>query len=472
MHIEHVLIIEDDKDAAIFVEEALYELSYKADSVGGLTDGRKALAQGHHDLVLLDIHLPDGEGIELLREAQGAASSPAFIVMSGSATIETAIEAMRLGAVDYLLKPFNLSQLEIAVRRAESWGRLRAENAYLRGEVNVGTEMVGSSPSMQKLRNLIQQVGPTQATVLIHGESGTGKELVARAIREASPRKHQSYIRLNCAAIPENLIESELFGHEKGAFTGASGKRYGRFEMADGGTLLLDEISEIPISLQSKLLRVLQEREFERLGGNRTVKVDVRVLATTNRNLREEVRAGRFREDLYFRLNVVPVLVPPLREREGDVDLLVDFFLRVFSEKYVKPGPMLSPGTRETLRKSVWPGNVRELQNCIERAVILTDSSRQFALTDFGLAERIGDEGIVPPEAEEDLSLDQLERRYVEKALKRTRGHVTRAAGLLGISVRALHYKLAKTRQDGNGGPQIMPDTDQSGKSAPVTRPE
>jgi DNA-binding NtrC family response regulator len=454
VRIERVLIVEDNKEAAECVAEFLDVTGYKSDTVASLKQAKEALAAQAYDLVLLDIRLPDGDGINLLKEVREEGNSAAFIVMSGHATLEVAIESMRAGAIDYLIKPFNPSQLEIAVQRAESWTRLKAENAYLRGDEEKERQVIiGEGESMIHVRRLIQQVAPTDATVLIHGESGTGKELVAGAIQAMSPRRDQAYVRLNCAAIPENLMESEFFGHEKGAFTGALQKRRGRFEMADRGTLLLDEIAEIPLPLQAKLLRVLQEQEFERVGGGDTVKVDVRVLASTNRNLKEAVKKGEFREDLYFRLNVVPIQVPPLRERKSDIDLLINFFLATFARRYNKPVPTLSDEAWTALRNNPWPGNVRELQNCVERAVILSDPSRPFTARDFAMAETelTSDR---PAEAnrintdDEDLSLDHLEKLYVEKALKRTGGNVTHAAGLLGISVRTLHYKLAQARAE------------------------
>lgn len=448
MHVERLLIIEDEPDAALLLSEILSELGYKSETASSLKSARSLMMDRHFDLVLLDVHLPDGDGLSLLREYHETAHQTAFIVTSGRAELQLAIEALRLGAVDYLLKPFNTSQLEIAVTRAWNWCRLRIENAFLRSEGEYNSGIVGVSAALQSVHHLIRQVGPTQATVLIHGESGTGKELVAQAIQEISPRRHQPYIRINCAAIPENLIESELFGHEKGAFTGATSKRRGRFEMADRGTLLLDEISEISMALQAKLLRVLQEREFERVGGGNTIPVDVRVIATTNLDLKEQVKKGLFREDLFFRLNVVPIYLPPLRERKGDIDLLTDLFLKLFSERYSKQVPVLAPGTREVLRKAPWPGNVRELQNTIERAVILSDGSRGLLPQDFGLSEGVGKGQLEEKSCDglEDLCLDRVEQRYIEKALKRTGGNVTQAASLLGLSVRALHYKMSRQR--------------------------
>ena len=330
MHIERILILEDEKNFSDIIASILSDLGYTVDTVTTIQRARDFLQRTPYDLALMDVNLPDGSSIEILRDLSGKKEAPFFISMSGQATLETAIEAMRLGASTYLIKPFTATQLEVALGQLEKWKRLSVETEYhrRRESSNGRTEkIIGNSPATQQLKQLIQQVGPSDATVLIHGESGTGKELVASALVAASSRCNQPYIKLNCTAISENLIESEFFGHEKGAFTGAVSKRIGRFEMAEGGTLLLDEISELPLTLQAKLLRVLQEREFERVGGHHTLRVNVRVLASTNRNLQAFVKEGRFREDLFYRLNVVPINVLPLRHRQEDIGVLLDRFL-------------------------------------------------------------------------------------------------------------------------------------------------
>ncbi len=454
MHIERILILEDTPEVASLTAEVLKNLNYTAQTVGTLQEARNALKATHYDLILVDVRLPDGSGIDLLRELQTEKSPPLQIMMSGYGTIESATEAMRLGAADYLVKPFTNDQLEVAVQRAESWKRLAAENIYLRNQANEPRSdmtLIGKSPAMQEVHNLVRQIGPTNATVLIHGESGTGKELVAQALFKSSPRNNHPFIKLNCAAIPENLIESELFGHEKGSFTGALNKRLGRFELADKGTLLLDEISEIPLSLQVKLLRVLQEREFERVGGNRTLSVDVRILATTNRDLKAAVGRGTFREDLFYRLNVVPIHLQPLRERPGDIELILEHFLKHFAVLHGKSIPQVPPETRQAIAKAPWHGNVRELQNSIERAVILSDPTRPLQPIDFSLVVEHQISIHLGSVSSEDLSIDVMEKRLIKMALEKTHGNRTQAAKLLGISLRTLQYKLQEEAVEKKG---------------------
>jgi DNA-binding NtrC family response regulator len=299
---------------------------------------------------------------------------PLVVVITGYGTIESAVECMRKGAFDYVVKPCSMDEIEVIIKKAEAFSQLVKVNRYFSNEQTTTTEIIGDSPVMKQLRTMIKKVAATEATVLITGENGTGKELVAGELYRLSPRANQPFIKVNCAAISETLIESEFFGHEKGAFTGAAQRREGRFELANNGTILLDEIGEIPPRLQAKLLRVLQEREFERVGGNRTIKVDVRVLATTNRNLLREVQKGNFREDLYYRLNVFPIEVPPLRERGPDIALIAQSFLERFARKHgLKKSPGFSKSAMDLIMRHNWPGNVRELQNTIERAVILSD---------------------------------------------------------------------------------------------------
>src|SRR5687767_13860211 len=323
--------------------------------------------------MIVDVRLPDGNGIDLLKQLQSRPAKPLIVMVSGFGTVDLAVECMSNGAFTFLTKPFSPEQLAVTLKKAEEHTQLVKVNQYLSHaeDEESGYELIGQSQPMEQLRQLIRKVARTQATVLIQGESGTGKELVARALYRQSPRTNAPFIKVNCAAIPENLIESEFFGHEKGAFTGALNKREGRFELAHGGTILLDEISEISPQVQAKLLRVLQEREFERVGGNRSIKVDVRVIATTNRNLEESVERKEFRQDLYFRLNVVPILVAPLRERKSDIPMLADQFRQRFARKHGVDVLGISQSCLAALQEHSWPGNVRELQNVIERAVIL-----------------------------------------------------------------------------------------------------
>jgi DNA-binding NtrC family response regulator len=393
------------------------------------------------------------------------------VITTGFGSVESAVDCMRGGAFDYLIKPFSSDQIEVTLRKAEEFGQLLRVNRYLSHEDNedTGFELVGKSPAMEALRQLIRKVAPTQATVMIQGESGTGKELVARALYRQSPRANAPFIKVNCAAIPENLIESEFFGHEKGAFTGAVTKREGRFELAHGGTILLDEVSEVSSQVQAKLLRVLQERELERVGGNRTIKVDVRVIATTNRNLEQSVQRKEFRQDLFFRLNVVPIQVPPLRERRADIPELAEQFMHRFIRKHGVRVNGISDACLVALRAHDWPGNVRELQNVIERAVILCGDGGCLETEHLGLVPRVPTDSVVvdgpmasaasagavavpvPVPASENgspvephglLSLAELEKVQILKALERTGGNRTHAAKLLGISIRTLRNKL------------------------------
>ncbi len=336
MPIEKIVVVEDDLIVRKNLEQQLRQRHYDVAAVGTLAAAREYLAKDYFDLVFTDVRLPDGEGTDLLRELQARPQKPLVVVMTAFGTAEFAVKCLREGAFDYLFKPFSNDQLVFTLKKAEEFTHLVKVTTYLSHDEgdDGGYMLLGRSPVMEQLRGLIRRVARTQATVLIQGESGTGKELVARAIYRESPRADAPFIRVNCAAIPENLIESEFFGHEKGAFTGALNKREGRFELAHTGTILLDEISEISPAVQAKLLRVLQERELERVGGNRTLKVDVRVLATTNRNLEQSVERKEFRQDLFFRLNVVPMLVPPLREHREDIPLLAEQFLRRFARKH------------------------------------------------------------------------------------------------------------------------------------------
>ena len=377
MPIEKIVVLEDDLIVQKNLEQQLRQRRYEVSCATTLAAAQELLSRDTVDLLFVDIRLPDGEGTELLRELQDRPQKPLVVMTTGFASVESAVECMRAGAFDYLIKPFSSSQLEMTLKKAEDYSRLVRVNRYLSLEENdeTGHELLGRSQVMQPLRQLIRKVAPTLATVLIQGESGTGKELVARALYRLSPRVSGPFIKINCAAVPENLIESEFFGHEKGAFTGAMTKREGRFELAHGGTILLDEISEISPQVQAKLLRVLQERELERVGGNRTLKVDVRVIATTNRNLDQCVQRKEFRQDLFFRLNVVPIHIPPLRERKEDIPELSERFMHRFARKHGVRVKGISDHCLAALLEHYWPGNVRELQNVLERAVILCGDS-------------------------------------------------------------------------------------------------
>src|SRR3954454_5523214 len=373
MPIEKIIVLEDDLVVRKNLEQQLRYKRYDVASANTLAAAQELLNKDNFDLMIVDVRLPDGEGTELLKQLQSRPVKPLVVMISGFGTVDLAVECMRNGAFTFLTKPFSPEQLAVTLKKAEEHTQLVKVNQFLSHaeDEESGYELLGHSKAIEQLRQLIRKVARTQATVLIQGESGTGKELVARALYRESPRADAPFIKVNCAAIPENLIESEFFGHEKGAFTGALAKREGRFELAHGGTILLDEVSEVSPQVQAKLLRVLQERELERVGGNRTIKVDVRVIATTNRNLEQSVEKKEFRQDLFFRLNVVPILVPPLRERREDVPYLTDQFMHRMARKHGVRVSGISPGCMAALMAHSWPGNVRELQNVVERAVIL-----------------------------------------------------------------------------------------------------
>jgi len=470
MPIEKIIVLEDDQIVRKNLESQLRQRRYDVAATGTIAGAHEYLAKDTFDLIFVDVRLPDGEGTELLRELQNRPQKPLVVMITGFGSVESAVECMRNGAFDYMLKPFSNDQLEVTLKKAENFSQLLKVNQYFsQGEEDEGYELLGNSKAMQNLRLLIRKVAPTQATVLITGESGTGKELVARALYRQSQRTSGPFIKLNCAAVPENLIESEFFGHEKGAFTGALNKREGRFELAHNGTILLDEISEISPQIQAKLLRVLQERELERVGGNRTIKVDVRVIATTNRHLEESVERKEFRQDLFFRLNVVPVAVPPLRERKDDVPLLSQQFMQRFSRKHGVRAKGISDNCLAVLTAHHWPGNVRELQNVIERAVILCGDGGLLEPEHLGFSARPAPvSGAAASPAQIDgveaasgasgngvISLAELERQHILAALQQTSQNRTHAAKLLGISVRTLRNKLSEygvNQKDEGGG--------------------
>jgi DNA-binding NtrC family response regulator len=455
MPIEKVIVLEDDQIVRKNLENCLRRRRYDVASVSTIAAAQDCLAKDNFDVIFLDVRLPDGDGTDLLKLLQSRPQRPLAIVTTGFGSVESAVECMKNGAFDYLIKPFSNEQIEVTLRKAEEFTQILKVNQYLsRENEETGQELLGQSSAMNDLRQLIRKVARTQATVLIQGESGTGKELVARALYRESPRANAPFIKLNCAAIPENLIESEFFGHEKGAFTGALNKREGRFELAHGGTILLDEISEISPNVQAKVLRVLQERELERVGGNRTIKVDVRVIATTNRNLEISVEKKEFRQDLFFRLNVVPIPVPPLRERREDVPFLAEDFMRRFSRKHGVQVRGFSEEALKVLTGHNWPGNVRELQNVIERAVILTNEGGVIQPEQLGItkASALSAAPTTGPVASTQSSpgavadgtptLAEIEKRHIIVTLDQCKGNRTQAAKLLGVSIRTLRNKL------------------------------
>lgn len=399
---------------------------------------------GNYDFIICDIRMPGMDGIQFLGEIQNRDLSSIVIMISAYGTVDTSIEAIKSGADDYINKPINSEELVLRMRMAEERKRLRKENLYLRKELGKqkGFEaIVFVSGKVQEVVNFAKKISEYKTTVLITGESGTGKELIARAIHTSSPRKDKPFVAVNCAAIPESLLESELFGYAKGAFSGASNTKRGLFEEAHGGTLFLDEIGEFPNHLQSKLLRVLQEAEIRRLGDTKTIKVDVRIIAATSRDLGQDVIQGTFREDLFYRINILPVHIPPLRERKEDISVLVEHFIEKYNEKlgcYIKG---VSPGVMSELHEYPWHGNVRELENIIERAMILTDSDFIHRI-DLGLRGNDLEDSALSDSLSLNEAWHRLEKAYIEKALSQTGGNRTQAAKLLGLSRRALLYKL------------------------------
>jgi DNA-binding NtrC family response regulator len=454
MSIEKIVVVEDDLIIRKNLENQLRQRRYDVASVSTIADAQEYLSKDNFDVVFLDVRLPDGDGTDLLKSIQLRPQKPLVVMTTGFGSVESAVECMKNGAFDYLIKPFSAEQIEVVLKKAEEFTQLLRVNRYLNQEAQESdSALLGQSPAMETLRQLVRKVARTLATVLIQGESGTGKELVARALHRESPRSNAPFIRVNCAAVPENLIESEFFGHEKGAFTGALTKREGRFELAHGGTILLDEISEILPSVQAKLLRVLQERELERVGGSRTIKVDVRVIATTNRHLEQSVQKKEFREDLFFRLNVVPIHVPALRDRQEDVVFLAEEFMKRFTRKHgIRVGGFSDKAVR-VLKAHHWPGNVRELQNVIERAVILCGDSEMLEPDHLGLAISVPDSAPAPAAvststaapvngSEEFIDMAEMEKRHILNALDRCNGNRTHAAKMLKISIRTLRNKL------------------------------
>ena len=443
-----ILVVDDDagvRESFRLILEDHYDVLDVADGPQALD----TLRSSQVDLVLLDIRLPDMDGIEVLERMKAIDDGVEVILVTAVKTVRTAVAAMKLGAFDYLTKPFEEDELLQLVRRALDTRSLEREVAFLRAErarAQDAEEIVGQHPTMQKLHRTIAQVARTTATVLISGQSGTGKELIARAIHGQGPRRDKPFVAVNPAAIAESLIESELFGHERGAFTGAHARKLGKLELAQGGTLFLDEIGTLRAELQAKLLRVLQEREIERVGGTRSIKIDVRVVAATNVDLKEAVRSGTFREDLYYRLNVVPIEVPPLCERITDVPLLVDHFLRRYSREFNKRVDALSRDALAALKEYRWPGNVRELENVIERCVVLTEGP-VVQLNDLPLDVLLPDHRLEVRQAERlplKQAAEQFERQVVLRIMERVKGNQSEAARILGVHRNSLKRMLAR----------------------------
>jgi DNA-binding NtrC family response regulator len=445
-----VLVVDDEKDMVDLIATTLKKDNY---SVHSASDGNKAIEKirgNHYDLVITDLKMPKVSGMDILREAKRVSADTNVIMITGYATISSAVEAMKQGAFDYIPKPFSKDELNIVAKKVFEFKRLVEENQHLHKELAGKYDfhnILGESSPMLNVFETIEMVAQSNSTVLVQGESGTGKELVARAIHYSSPRQEYPFVKLNCAAVPEGLMESELFGHEKGAFTGAIRKTKGRFERADRGTLLFDEISEMSYNLQAKLLRVLQEREFERVGDGVTQRVDVRIIATTNRNLKEEVVEKRFREDLFYRLNVVPIYLPPLRERKGDIPLLVENFLHRFCYDNGVELKAIKKGGMKVLMERDWPGNVRELEHTIERAVVLSREEEikpALLLPEEGPGSSDGLDRFMSA----GISIDEMEQQLIMRTLEREDGNKTKTAKVLGISVRTLRNKLNRYKKE------------------------
>src|SRR5687768_9256178 len=454
------MIVDDEEAARYGMRRALTTFGYNISEAGSAEAARALLKQHEPDLLLLDVNLPGMSGLDFLRELKTAnGNAPLVIIITAHGSERLAVEAVKAGAYDYLAKPFELDDLRLVVKNAAETLSLRRENLSLRQRIETEKAqrgaLLGNSAGMQRVRDIIEKVAETDATVLVRGESGTGKELVAREIHERnSVRSEGAFVAVNCAALPSELIESELFGHEKGAFTGAAARRQGKFEQANGGTLFLDEIGDMSANVQAKLLRALEERRIERLGGNESIPVDVRIVSATHRPLEQEIAAGNFRADLFYRLQVVTIEIPPLRERREDIPLLAETFARAAAEHFELPARTIGQSTLRRLVEYNWPGNVRELKNTMDRAVIMADgdelSSRDLPAEIGAGSPQIatsgsdGDDGglRVPFTADFREDRREFERRYISRCLEHTQGNVTRAAEILGMHRQSLQHKL------------------------------
>jgi two-component system response regulator AtoC len=442
------LVVDDEHKMRRVLQILLERMHVGSVAAGNAADALAAFEREQIDVVLTDLRMPGPSGLDLLTRLRELDPEVPVIVLTAFGTIETAVAAMKRGAFDYVLKPFDVESVEIVVRKALDLRRYRTDNRFLREQAEPPESfenLVGPSPGMQAVYELVRRVAPTRSSVLITGETGTGKELIARAIHNLSPRRERLFVPLNCAAIPSELLESELFGHTRGAFTGAERDRVGKFEQADGGSLFLDEIGDMAYPLQAKLLRVVQEGVVERIGSNKRIAVDVRVISSTHRDLAAAIREGRFREDLFYRLNVLQVDLPPLRERREDIVPIARHFLGVFARDLGKPSLVLGPEAQRLLEQYEWPGNVRELQNVVERAAVLSDG---------GVLDASAFRHLLPPAgaSAEDASgtlllepaIEELERKLILRALGAADNNKSQAARLLGVSERTLWYKLKR----------------------------
>ncbi|HEY3322736.1 MAG TPA: sigma-54 dependent transcriptional regulator [Planctomycetota bacterium] len=475
-----VLLVEDHETTRITLAGVVEREGCKVTAVASAGAAREKVRDEEFDLVITDLRLPDGDGMEILEETKRLSAGSPVIIITGHGSEETAVQAMKKGAFNYLSKPIDLNRLRAEMESALRWRQVQLENAELQQELMTrrrgDSELVGISPAIQKIKDRIRQIGPTDATVLITGESGVGKEVVAGALQAASERAGRPYVKINVAALPRDLLESELFGHERGAFTSAVRMRKGRFELSDNGTLFLDEIAECPPEVQVKLLRVLQEQEFERVGGTETIRTDVRMIFATNRDLKTEMSTGRFRQDLYFRINVIQIPVPPLRERREDIEVLVPHFLREFNMRQNR-NKTLPPQVLDVLCRYDWPGNVRELRNAIEHAFLLSPGeelavdalpedvlAKTGAPTSVSLISGAGATPSVMAAAAHDgpalalplsMKLEDVEQRFILAVYEKAKGNKTLAAKMLGIGLKTLYRKLVKygkIAHEGEGG--------------------
>ena len=446
-----VLIVDDEKHTREGLQQALAD-TYDVSLAANADEAFNLMEAQPFDVIITDLRMPGKSGLKVIDKALALPNHPAVLMMTAYGNIETAVEAMKRGAVDFLAKPVNIERLEVLIQRALKTKTLEVEVKQLNERLDEKFSfegIIGTSSKLKEVIDRVKLVAPSRATILIEGESGTGKELIAQAIHQASPRSRAPFIAVHCASLSENLLESELFGHERGAFTGATERRIGRFESADGGTLFLDEIGEISASTQVKLLRFLETKGIERVGGSKPIQLDVRLVAATNRNLEQLVREGKFREDLFFRLNVVRILLPPLRDRPEDAPLLLAHYLKQFSAENQLPPLGLAPGALQTLQAYAWPGNIRELRNFCENAVVLHHGG---TLSEYDLDPKYRGEpapaprgaGAAAPPLVNSLSVEENEKRLLREALIKARGNRSKAADLMGISRRTLHRKLAQ----------------------------
>jgi len=449
----HILIVDDEVRMRRILEIMLQQMEFSVFQAGDGMEALHIIKEQSIDLVITDLQMPNLDGLGLLKQLRADNNAVPVIMVTAHGTVETAVAAMQYGASDYILRPFELEAVEAAIQRALKLAKIEQENTYLRTEVDQGWgDFIGNSVAMQKIYTLIQQVAPTKTGVLIQGETGTGKELVARAIHRASPRKDKLFVAINCAAIPADILESELFGYVKGAFTGANKDKVGKFELAEGGTLFLDEITEMDFNLQAKLLRVLQERQIERLGSNTSIHIDIRVIAASNRDPQEAIAQQKLREDLYYRLNVFTIELPSLKEREQDILVLADYFLNKHAKEFAFPYSGINNEAKKLLLKHPWPGNVRELENMMERAIVISGGK-------IISAEHLPFHHPIPPHSEftqatkktqETTNLDlneqveKLERDLIHSALQQNANNKAKAAQQLKISERSLWYKIKK----------------------------